>query len=178
MKKIAISLLFAISGVCHAEENVTVFQIDSAIENGEHWEHSIKNQMRVAELHASALAKALAKAGKEPPAMLDTLDFLCGVQIDSKIYVVTALYERGIEVQQATLADGKIRLKGESSVLGKLPEVTKILQDCVYKMMAQAAQPKKKQEAEQAGSGQPATRSESKSQGSDKPQPEAEGRSR
>ena len=80
--------------------------------------------------------------------MLDTLDFLCGVQIDSKVYVVTVLYERGIEVQQATLADGKMRLKGESRVLGKLPEITKILQDYVYKMMDQAAELKKKQEAE------------------------------
>jgi hypothetical protein len=110
--------------------------------------------------------------------MLDTLDFLCGVQIDSKVYVVTVLYQRGIEVQQGTLADGKMRLKGESRVLGKLPEITKILQSYVYKMMDQAAEQKRIQEAEQAGTGQPATRSESKSEDSAKSQPESMWRSR
>jgi len=157
MKTLAMFLLPAIGDICVAGERVTVYQIDTATENREHWEHSIKNQMRVPEPDASALAKSLADAGKKPPAILDTLDFLCGVQIDSKVHVVTVLYQRGIEVQQGTLADGKIRLKGESGVLGKLPEVTKILQGYVYKMLDQDAELKRKQQAEQAGTGQPAT---------------------
>ncbi|MES2441180.1 MAG: hypothetical protein V4584_19110 [Verrucomicrobiota bacterium] len=150
MKILAMFLLLVIGGICRAEEAVTVYQIDRATENGAHWEHSIKNQMRAPEPDASALKKSLAEAGKKPPAMLDTLDFICGVQIDSKVYVVTVLFQRGIEIQQATLADGKIRLKGESRVLGKLPEITKILQGYVYKMMDQDAELKKKQEAEHA----------------------------
>jgi hypothetical protein len=178
MKKLAMCLLLAIGGICHADEKVTVYRIDRATENGAHWEHSIKNQMPVPEPDAGVLAKTLSEAGKEPPALLDTLDFLCGVQIDSKIYVVTVLYQRGVEVQQATLVDGKIRLKGENRVLGKLPEITKILQGYFYKMLDQDAELKRKQEAEQAGTEQPATRSESKSEGSDKPQPESKGRSR
>ena len=40
------------------------------------------------------------------------------------------------------------------------------------------ASKKKKEEAEQGGTGQPATRPESMPEGSDKPQPESEGRSR
>jgi hypothetical protein len=148
MKKLAMSLLLAIGGICLADEKVTVYQIDNAIKNGAHWEHSITNQMRVPEPDASALAKTLAEVGKEPPALLDILDLRCGVQIDSKIYVVTVLYHRGVEVQQATLADGKVRLKGESRVLGKLPEITKILQGYFYKMLDQDIELKRKQEAE------------------------------
>lgn len=148
MKKLAMCLLLAIGGICHADEKVTVYQIDSATENGAHWEHTIKKQMPVTQADAGALAKALTEAGKEPPAFLDILDFNCGVQIESKIYVVTVLYHRGVEVQQATVVDGKIRLKGESRVLGKLPEITKILQGYFFKMLDQEADPKKKQEAE------------------------------
>jgi hypothetical protein len=177
MKTLAMFLLLVICGICRGEEAVTVYQIDSATENGAHWEHSIKNQMRVPEPDASALAKALTEVGRKPPALLDTIDLMCGVEIDSKVYVVTVLYHRGVEVQQATLADGKIRLKGESRVLGKLPEITKILQGCVYKMLDQDAARKKKRDAE-AGTGQPATRSQPKSEGSDKTQPEAAARSR
>jgi hypothetical protein len=178
MKTLAMFLLLLIGGICLAEEKVTVYLIDRATENREYWEHSIKNQMLLSEPDASALAKALAEAGKEPPAILDTFDFLCGVQIESKVYVLTVLYQRGIEVQQATLADGKIRLKGESRVLGELPVITKLLQSYVYKMLDQDAERKKKQEAEQADAEQPATRSESKLESGEKPQPESEGRSR
>ncbi len=155
MKTFVVTLLLAIGGICLADEKVTVYQIDRATENGAHWEHSIKNQMRVPEPDAGALAKTLTEAGKAPPALLDTLDFLCGVQIDSKVYVVTVLYQRGIEVQQGTLADRKIRLKGEGRVLGKFPEITKILQGYVYKMLDQDVDLKskydllKRQKAEQ-----------------------------
>lgn len=118
-----------------ADALVTVYEIDGATEVQGHWEHRITNRMAVPEPDANEVAKALSNAGKEPPALLDTLDLRCGVQVGSEAFVVTNLYERGLEMQHATIADGQMRLTGESRVLGKLPEIAKILESCVYKML-------------------------------------------
>ncbi len=162
-----------ICGICRGEEAVRVYQIDNPTENGAHWECTIKSQIAVPEPDAGMLTRALTKVGQEPPGLLDILNLRCGVEIGSKVYVVTVLYHRGVEVHQATLADGKMRLKGESKVLGELPEITKILKGYVYKMLDQDAAGKKKQEAEQGGAGQATNRRESKSVVDDKPQPDS-----
>ncbi|WP_411825466.1 hypothetical protein [Luteolibacter sp. AS25] len=150
MKILITTFLLVTSCLSTAAKEVTVFQIDRAVENEAHWEHSIKNEMRVAEPEASVLTDTLTEVGEKPPGLLDTLDFLCGVEIESKLYVVTVLYQRGIEVQQAALVDGKIRLKGQSAVLGKLPKTEKILRECFWKMFDQTNEKKKDKEQNKA----------------------------
>lgn len=132
-----------------ADMTVTVYQIDGAIENMGQWEHRIEDQMVVPKSDAITIAKALSIAGKPPPSLLDTLHIRCGVQVGGRSFVVTSFFERGVEVQPATMADGKIRLTGESRVLGKLPEIAKILESCVFKMLDNG-KIKRKEEAEHA----------------------------
>ena len=114
---------------------VTLYEIDKAMEKSGHWEHTIRSQMTLPNPEADAIAKALKVPGQAPPAVLDVLHLECGAQVGTEAFVVTSLFQRGIEVRPASITDGRLRVAGESRVLGNLPEVAKILESSLFRMM-------------------------------------------